>query len=84
MRALEELDGPDAWVTFTCRDGRSTGHGEPIEDAMRAVASSPKVVAVGVNCTAPEFVDELLARVAVGDRAAAGRLPERGPRRTTR
>ena len=29
---------------------------------MAAVASSPKVVAVGVNCTAPEFVDELLSR----------------------
>ena len=26
------------------------------------MASSEKVVAVGVNCTAPEFVDELLGR----------------------
>jgi len=64
VRALEELDGPDAWVTFTCRDGRLTGHGEPIEDAVLAVASSDRVVAVGVNCTAPEFVDELLGRIA--------------------
>ena len=64
VRALEALDGPDAWVTFTCRDGRLTGHGERIEDAVRAVASSDRVVAVGVNCTAPEFVDELLARIA--------------------
>jgi homocysteine S-methyltransferase len=63
VRALEALDGPDAWVSFTCRDGASTGHGEPIEDAVRAVAS-PRVVAVGVNCTAPEFVDELLERIA--------------------
>lgn len=63
VRALEALDGPDAWVTFTCRDGRFTHHGEAIEDAVRAVAS-PKVVAVGVNCTAPEFVDELLGRIA--------------------
>ena len=57
------MDGPDAWVSFTCRDGAFTGHGERIEDAVRAV-DSPKVVAVGVNCTAPEFVDELLARIA--------------------
>jgi homocysteine S-methyltransferase len=40
-----------------------TGHGERIEDAVRAV-ESPRVVAVGVNCTAPEFVDELLGRIA--------------------
>ena len=63
VRALEALDGPDAWVTFTCRDGALTGHGERIEDAVAAVASSAKVVAVGVNCTAPEFVDELLGRI---------------------
>jgi homocysteine S-methyltransferase len=62
VRLIEHLDGPDAWVTFTCRDGERTAHGEPIEDAIAAVASSPKVVAAGVNCTAPEFVDELLAR----------------------
>jgi homocysteine S-methyltransferase len=62
VRLLEALDAPDAWVTYTCRDGERTAHGEPIEDAIAAVASSPKVVAVGVNCTAPEFVDELLAR----------------------
>lgn len=64
VRALERLDGPDAWVTFTCRDGALTGHGERIEDAVAAVAASEKVVAVGVNCTAPEFVDELLTRIA--------------------
>jgi homocysteine S-methyltransferase len=63
VRALEALDGPDAWVTFTCRDGALTGHGEWIEEAVGAVAASEKVVAVGVNCTAPEFVDELLGRI---------------------
>ena len=62
VRTLEALDGPDAWVSFTCRNGEVTGHGERIEDAVTAVASSDKVVAVGVNCTAPEFVDELLER----------------------
>ena len=25
----------DCWVTFTCRDGERTGHGERIEDAVR-------------------------------------------------
>jgi homocysteine S-methyltransferase len=62
VRLLEALDAPDAWVTFTCGDGQRTWHGEPIEEAIAAVASSPKVIAVGVNCTAPKFVDELLRR----------------------
>jgi homocysteine S-methyltransferase len=61
-RVLDRLDGPDAWISFSCRDGRVTSHGEPIEDAVAAAVSSPRVVAVGVNCTAPEHVAELLAR----------------------
>jgi homocysteine S-methyltransferase len=52
----------DCWVTFTCRDGERTCHGERIEDAVRAVLAPP-VSAVGVNCTAPEHVDELLNRI---------------------
>ena len=50
-------------MTFTCRDGERTGHGERIEDAVEAVAGVAAVAAVGVNCTAPEYVDELLTRI---------------------
>jgi homocysteine S-methyltransferase len=57
------VEGTDCWVTFTCRDGERTGHGERIEDAVEAVASLEAVAAVGVNCTAPEYVDELLTRI---------------------
>ena len=56
------LEGIDCWVTFTCRDGERTWHGEPIEEAVSAVAAFEAVAAVGVNCTAPEYVDELLSR----------------------
>jgi homocysteine S-methyltransferase len=57
------VEDVDCWVTFTCGDGERTGHGEPIEDAVAAVASFAAVAAVGVNCTAPEYVDELLTRI---------------------
>ena len=56
------VHGLDCWVTFTCRDGERTWHGERIEDAVRGVLL-PQVAAVGVNCTAPEHVDELLNRI---------------------
>ena len=78
VRLLEELDAPDAWVTFTCRDGERTAHGERIEDAIAAV-ESPKVVAVGVNCTAPRVRRRAAAACSDGDGQAADRLPERGP-----
>lgn len=61
-RVLDRLDAPEAWIAFSCRDGRTTAHGEPIEAAVAAATTSPRVVAVGVNCTAPEHVEELLLR----------------------
>jgi homocysteine S-methyltransferase len=62
-RVLDRLGAPPAWVSFSCRDGERTGHGEPVEEAVAAATSGSRVVAVGVNCTAPEHVAALLARM---------------------
>jgi len=62
-RVLDRLGAPEAWIAFSCRDGRATRHGEPIEAAVAAATASERVVAVGVNCTAPEHVEELLTRM---------------------
>jgi homocysteine S-methyltransferase len=59
---LSELPDCAAWMTFACRDGSRLSDGAPIEDAVRAAAASDGVVAVGINCTAPEHVDALLER----------------------
>jgi len=52
-----------AWVSFTCRDDRSTWGGEAIEAAAAAVIAHPRVAAVGVNCTAPRHVLRLVERL---------------------
>lgn len=62
VRLLDEIDLP-AWLSYSCRDGGTTSAGEPIEDAV-ALGDDRRIVAVGVNCTAPRFVPELLARAA--------------------
>jgi homocysteine S-methyltransferase len=56
---LDEVDIP-AWLSYSCRDGLSTSAGEPIEAAV-AVAAHPRIVAVGINCTAPRHLPTLLA-----------------------
>jgi homocysteine S-methyltransferase len=63
-RLLDALEAPQAWISFTCRDGETTSHGERIEQAVEAATSGHRVVAVGVNCTAPEHLPELLRRAA--------------------
>ena len=59
-RLLDEVPGTPAWISFSCADGAHLRSGEPFEAAVAAVAESPAVVAVGVNCTAPEHVTSLV------------------------
>jgi homocysteine S-methyltransferase len=56
---------PDAagWISVSCRDGARLNGGAPIEEAVAALDGEPGVVAVGVNCTPPEHLDELIARI---------------------
>ena len=52
-----------AWVSFSARDGARIGDGATIEAAAQAVADRDCVAAVGVNCTAPEHIGELVDRI---------------------
>jgi homocysteine S-methyltransferase len=63
VRALEKVPEIPAWVSFSCRDGRHICDGTPIGSAVEVVASAPGVVAVGVNCTSPLFVERLVETI---------------------
>jgi homocysteine S-methyltransferase len=67
VRLLDDVPIP-AWLSYSCRDAATTSAGEPIADAM-ALGEHPRIVAVGVNCTAPRHVPALL----VAAREATGR-----------
>jgi len=61
LAAWPEIRG---WVSFTCRDAERISDGQPVADAIAAVAGHPKVAAVGFNCVAPSLADQLLAAAA--------------------
>lgn len=60
---VTETPDAAAWISFSCADGGHLRSGVPIEEAVRAVEGSRGVLAVGVNCTAPEHVEELVSRI---------------------
>ena len=47
--------GVPAWLSYTI-EGNSTRAGQPLADAFAVAAGVPEIVAVGVNCCAPEDV----------------------------
>jgi len=72
LDAVAQAPGLSAWISFTCRDATHVAHGERLEDCAGAVADSPQVIAVGINCTAPHLVANLIAEAR---RGAGGRKP---------
>lgn len=60
VRVLREHPDTRAWISFTCRDGLHTSAGDLIADCARLLDVEPQVVAMGVNCVAPEHVGSLV------------------------
>ncbi len=59
---LEEVSTP-AWVSFSCKDGKHISDGTPIAECAAVFAHHPTVFAIGVNCTSPEFISELIPSI---------------------
>jgi homocysteine S-methyltransferase len=67
LAELELLDGMPAWLSLSCADG-VTRRGEDPMEAFRMASDVEAVVAVGLNCTAPDDIDELLPMAATSGR----------------
>ena len=78
VEVLDALGEVPAWVSFSCRDGTRLSDGTAVEDAVAIVAASPQVVAVGVNCTPPAFVPELIRRARSATSSSLIAYPNRG------
>jgi homocysteine S-methyltransferase len=61
LRRLLDETPARAWVSFSCRDGAHLSDGTPFEQAAALFPDHP----VGVNCTAPRYIGDLVKRGAV-------------------
>jgi homocysteine S-methyltransferase len=59
---LSQYPESRAWFSFTCGDRRSLHDGTLFAEASAVVASSDQVLAVGVNCSAPNLISSLLTQ----------------------
>jgi homocysteine S-methyltransferase len=76
---LAELPaGTRAWLSLTCADGRTTRRGEDAAAVFRLARDVDVLVGVGVNCTAPEHVEELVAAAVDGSGRPGVAYPNSG------
>jgi homocysteine S-methyltransferase len=54
-----------AWISFSCKDGKHISDGTAIEDCSALFADHPNVFAIGVNCTSPQYISELIQCIKV-------------------
>lgn len=63
---LEDLHRyPDmgAWISFSCKDPEHTCGGDDVADCARLLDRESQVAAIGVNCTAPQYVADLIHNI---------------------
>ncbi|WP_311164643.1 homocysteine S-methyltransferase [Streptococcus cristatus] len=59
----EEFPQAEAYLSFTAQTASAISDGTLIEEAGRLAQSSPQVLAVGFNCTAPHLIAPLLEKL---------------------
>jgi homocysteine S-methyltransferase len=60
---LREYAPLTAWISFSCQDDSRNCEGEDVAVCAAALRAFDQVTAIGVNCTAPQFVAGLLRRM---------------------
>jgi homocysteine S-methyltransferase len=77
---LDQRPSVRAWLSFSCRDGEHLWDGTRLAEVVSDVAAHPQVVAVGVNCTAPDHVEALLRGAADATEKPLVAYPNSGER----
>jgi homocysteine S-methyltransferase len=61
---LDDTPGVQAWMSFSCKDGTHLSDGTPIEECVSLLEESKGLIALGINCTAPNHILSLISRIA--------------------
>ena len=75
---VDAAPGVQAWISFSCRDGRHLADGSDLADVVAEIDGADGLVAIGVNCVPPERVDELLRTIASATRKPLVAYPNLG------
>lgn len=63
VKILEEFPEVYAWFTFSAKDDFHISDGEKISDCAEWLDGQAQVAAIGINCTAPQFIESLIQEV---------------------
>jgi homocysteine S-methyltransferase len=79
-RLLDENPGVWAWFSFSCRSATEISDGTPIGECVALLADRERVSAVGVNCTPPRHIEQLIAELSAASKVPIIVYPNSGER----
>ena len=59
---LKKVKTP-AWISFSCQNDHLLNDGSSIEVVAALFDQHPRVIAVGINCSAPQYIEGLIDRI---------------------
>lgn len=59
---VEEI-GAECWISFSCKNETEISDGTPIRECAKKLNGISCVKAIGLNCTAPHFVESLIKEI---------------------
>lgn len=63
-RLIEATPDLWGWISFSCRDGQRISDGTPLRECVAFLDGVERIAGVGINCTAPQHVSDLIAAAA--------------------
>ena len=52
-----------SWISFSCKDGKHINDGSLVKKCVQLLDDHPNVFALGINCTHPKYISELIAEI---------------------
>ena len=63
IKLLEEFPGVYCWISFSCKNDLEISDGTLISDCAKFLDTCAQVAAIGINCTAPQYVQSLITEI---------------------
>jgi homocysteine S-methyltransferase len=57
---LKEMPTAKAWLSFSCKNEFQTCQGDNFAECIRQINDSEQIIAVGINCTPPQYIEHLV------------------------
>lgn len=73
-----EFPTVQAWISFSCKDEEHLSSGELLSDALELLNESQQIIAVGINCTSPQYIESLIKIAAVATSKLILAYPNKG------